>query len=212
MGGGLGENGYMCVYDWVPSLFTWNDHSVINRPYPKTKWKVQKQQESWAWYAAMRVSYNVAVHTNIEKQCPCLCCRVKASERRCHVRWPPGRWGGWAPSTRREEAAWCFMVVLLALGGLRTYPTYPNLWQIVAAYTCMLVLEHPNLLETNTDRSQKKVNRSEKLKDPKGRWDQAGWERMWNAEKYTALGDSNITVRNTVEFGLEKCKGFIWGK
>ena len=50
----------------------------------------------------------------------------------------------------------------------------------------MFVLEHPSLLETNTDRSQEKVNRLEKLKDPKGRWDQAVWEWMWNAEKYTA--------------------------
>lgn len=30
--------------------------------------------------------------------------------------------------------------------------------------------------------------------------------------KIHCLEDSNITVRNTVEFGLEKCKGFIWGK
>ena len=28
--GSLGENGYMCMYDWVPSLFTWNYHNVVN--------------------------------------------------------------------------------------------------------------------------------------------------------------------------------------
>ena len=40
--GGLGENGYMYMYDWVPSLFTWNYHKVGNQLYPKTKYKIQK--------------------------------------------------------------------------------------------------------------------------------------------------------------------------
>lgn len=66
----------------------------------------------------MRVSYNAAVHINTEKQCPCLCWRVKTSERGREV--APGEVRGWAPSTRRESGA-CFVVVLLALGGLRTY-------------------------------------------------------------------------------------------
>ena len=62
-----------------------------------------------------------------------VCFRVKASERRCHVRWPLGRWGGWAPIKRREEAARCFLVVLLALGRFRANPACPNFWQNVAA-------------------------------------------------------------------------------
>ena len=35
--GSLGENGYMYVYDWVPSLFTWNYHEIVNWLYPNTK-------------------------------------------------------------------------------------------------------------------------------------------------------------------------------
>ena len=25
----LGENGYMYIYGWVPSLFTWNYHNIV---------------------------------------------------------------------------------------------------------------------------------------------------------------------------------------
>ena len=37
MGVGLGENGYMCMYGWVPALFTWNYHNTVNWLYPSTK-------------------------------------------------------------------------------------------------------------------------------------------------------------------------------
>ena len=30
MGGELGENGYMYMYGWVPSLFIWNYHNIVN--------------------------------------------------------------------------------------------------------------------------------------------------------------------------------------
>ena len=33
----LGENGYMDVYGWVPSLFTWNYHNIVNRLKKKKK-------------------------------------------------------------------------------------------------------------------------------------------------------------------------------
>ena len=29
--GSLQENGYMYMYDWVPSLLTWNYHNIVNR-------------------------------------------------------------------------------------------------------------------------------------------------------------------------------------
>ena len=29
--GGLGENGYMCMYGWVLSLFIWNNHNIVNQ-------------------------------------------------------------------------------------------------------------------------------------------------------------------------------------
>ena len=35
--GSLGENGYMCMYGWVPVLFTWNFHNIVNQLYPNTK-------------------------------------------------------------------------------------------------------------------------------------------------------------------------------
>ena len=35
--GSLGENGYMYVYGWVPSLFTWTYHNIVNWLYPNTK-------------------------------------------------------------------------------------------------------------------------------------------------------------------------------
>ena len=36
---GFGENGYMHLYGWVPLLFTWNCHIVVNRLYPQYKIK-----------------------------------------------------------------------------------------------------------------------------------------------------------------------------
>ena len=37
--GVFGENGYMCTYSWVPLLFTWNYHNIVNRLYANTKFK-----------------------------------------------------------------------------------------------------------------------------------------------------------------------------
>ena len=31
MGGSLGENGYMYMYGWVPSLYSWNYHDIVSR-------------------------------------------------------------------------------------------------------------------------------------------------------------------------------------
>ena len=42
--GSLGENGYMYMYGWVPLLFTWNYHNIVNQLYPNTKQKVQKKK------------------------------------------------------------------------------------------------------------------------------------------------------------------------
>ena len=39
---GLGENGYMYTYGWVPLLFTCNYHNIVNPLYPKTKKKKKK--------------------------------------------------------------------------------------------------------------------------------------------------------------------------
>ena len=40
--GSLAENGYMYMYGWVPLLFTWNCHDIVNWLYPNIKLKVQK--------------------------------------------------------------------------------------------------------------------------------------------------------------------------
>ena len=40
--GSLGENGYMYVYGWIPLLFTWNYHDIVNQQYPNTN-KVSKK-------------------------------------------------------------------------------------------------------------------------------------------------------------------------
>ena len=41
----LGENGYMHVYGWVPLLFTWSNHSIINWLYLNTKVKVKAKKK-----------------------------------------------------------------------------------------------------------------------------------------------------------------------
>ena len=50
--GGLWENGYLHMYDWVPSLFTSNYQNIVNRLYPKTPknskiWKTQQWPQDW---------------------------------------------------------------------------------------------------------------------------------------------------------------------
>ena len=35
--GSLGENGYMCMEGWEPSLFTYNYHNIVNQLYSNTK-------------------------------------------------------------------------------------------------------------------------------------------------------------------------------
>ena len=44
MGGDLGENGCVYMYGWVPSLFIWDYHNIVNRLYPTTKLKVFKNK------------------------------------------------------------------------------------------------------------------------------------------------------------------------
>ena len=44
LGGEFRENGYVCMYSWVPLLVTWNYH-IINRLYPNTKLKGFKKRK-----------------------------------------------------------------------------------------------------------------------------------------------------------------------
>ena len=40
-----GENGYMYMYDWVPSLFTWNYGNIVNQLCPNTDKKFKRKKE-----------------------------------------------------------------------------------------------------------------------------------------------------------------------
>ena len=40
--GSLGENGYMYMYGWAPSLFTWNYHNIVSQLHPKQNKKLKK--------------------------------------------------------------------------------------------------------------------------------------------------------------------------
>ena len=58
--GGLGENGYMYMYGWVPSLSTWNYHNIVNRLYLNTKVQKKKRYPRIArCYNCCLVSFNI---------------------------------------------------------------------------------------------------------------------------------------------------------
>ena len=40
-----GENGYMYMYDWVPSLFTWSYGNIVNQLCPNTDKKFKRKKE-----------------------------------------------------------------------------------------------------------------------------------------------------------------------
>ena len=42
--GSLRESEYMYMYGWVPSLFNWNYHNIVNQLYPNTKYKSLKKK------------------------------------------------------------------------------------------------------------------------------------------------------------------------
>ena len=48
-GEGFGENGYIYMCGWVPLLFTWNYHSIVNWLYPNIKcfWCYKKKVRIW---------------------------------------------------------------------------------------------------------------------------------------------------------------------
>ena len=46
----LGKNGYLYMYGWVSSLFTWNYHSINNWLYPKTKLKLKNKSSVFKPY------------------------------------------------------------------------------------------------------------------------------------------------------------------
>ena len=62
--GSLGENGYMCICGWVPSLFTWNYHHIVNQLYPNRKLKVFIKTKTIPFHSARgyALSCNAELH------------------------------------------------------------------------------------------------------------------------------------------------------
>ena len=54
----LGENGYMCMYGWVPLLSTWNYHNIVNQKYSNTKLKVKKKTKKMKWKREIPSSFS----------------------------------------------------------------------------------------------------------------------------------------------------------
>ena len=44
--GSFGENGHICMYGWVPSLFSWNYHNIVNWLYPIQNKKLKKKKKA----------------------------------------------------------------------------------------------------------------------------------------------------------------------
>ena len=75
--GGLGENGFVYVDGWVPSLFTWNYHDIVNWLYANATQKVQRNvwrartlnttenQNCWSVYPSVTPSKPSALFTRL---------------------------------------------------------------------------------------------------------------------------------------------------
>ena len=53
----LGENRYRSLCGWVPSLFIWNYHNIVNQLYFSTKYKVEKKKERKLFPKQFRHTY-----------------------------------------------------------------------------------------------------------------------------------------------------------
>ena len=69
----LRENGYMYMCGWVPLLFTWNYHNVVNQLYPNRKLKVKNKSLC-----------NVKHSPKIQKTFPCVWCFELQSQMNTH--------------------------------------------------------------------------------------------------------------------------------
>ena len=73
----LGENRYMCMYGWVPSLFTWNYHNFVNWLCPNTKQKSLKFEKNknkkyiWPFYLVSLIGHydfnNKKINSQVKK-------------------------------------------------------------------------------------------------------------------------------------------------
>ena len=64
----VGESGYMYMYSWVPSLSTWNCHTIVNWLYLNTKWKFNIEKEAWSWSNIWREDEGVRYQAPWEKR------------------------------------------------------------------------------------------------------------------------------------------------
>ena len=70
--GSLEENGYMCMYNWVLCLSTWNYHSIVNQLYSNIKQKVLQNEFSPST-VELRNTLHVCMHAQSLQSCPTLC-------------------------------------------------------------------------------------------------------------------------------------------
>ena len=108
----LGENGYMYMYGWVPSLFTWNSHNIVNWLFAVVQSLSHVQRFVTVWTAACQaslsftgswsllrlMSIDLVMPSNHLIRC-CFCCplllllsifssiRVFSNELTLHIRW-----------------------------------------------------------------------------------------------------------------------------
>jgi len=48
-----GKNGHMCMYGWIPLLFTWNCHYIVNPvPHYKIKSSNKNKTQGQSWVVA----------------------------------------------------------------------------------------------------------------------------------------------------------------
>ena len=57
-----GENGHMYMYGWIPLLFTWNYHNIVNQQYPQYKIKFSKKGIGYLKGLSFKSGSNKRIH------------------------------------------------------------------------------------------------------------------------------------------------------
>ena len=82
MGGEFAGNGYMCMYGWIPLLFSWNYHNFVNQLYPNKKIESLKKityftygtcyflEQSLRIYIKHATNINVLIFISLARELP----------------------------------------------------------------------------------------------------------------------------------------------
>ena len=169
MGAGLGENGYVYVYDWVPLLLTWNCHNIIDWLFSSVQLLSHVQVFVTPWTAARQAPLSITNSQSllrlmsIESVMPSnhlvLCCpllllpsifpsiRVFFSESVLRIRWPKYRIFSFSISPSNEYSGLISFRIdwfdLLAVQG-----TLKSLLQHHSSKA--LILQHSAFLQSNS--------------------------------------------------------------